>query len=84
MRLPSADFGLTKQTVIEQTDDGTIALLINRKSRIIMADGIKIIGKAEQIKEKLPDVKIVLKTSAPVCSKTIAFLELSGIGIESL
>ena len=40
-----------------------------------MADGKKIAEKAEKIRAKLPGITVVLKTSAPVCSKTIAFLE---------
>lgn len=84
MRLPSTDFGLTRQTIIEQESDGKIALLIDRKSRIIMADGRKIIEKIRKIREKLPGVSIVIKTSAPICSKTSTFLEQQGVRIESL
>lgn len=84
MRLPSNEFGLTRQTIIEQDSDGTIAIRIDRKSRIIMADGRKIIEKIEKIKKKLPGVSTVLKTSAPVCSKTLALLEQQGIRVEAL
>ncbi|WP_163338556.1 hypothetical protein [Desulfopila sp. IMCC35008] len=84
MRLAATDFGLTRQTIIEQDSDGTLALLIDRKSRIIMADGRKIIDKIIKIREKLPGVSIVIKTSAPVCSKTNALLEKQQIRIESL
>ncbi len=74
-------FGLPQRTVLEQIGDRTIALVINRKSRIIMADGLKILEKAKKIKKVQPDVTVVLKTTAPVCSKTRTFLETSGIQV---
>lgn len=75
-------FGLHVRTVLEQVDDKTIAIVIDRKSRIIMADGRKILARAGKIKKALPDTSVVLKTSAPVCSKTVRFLEDEGIKIE--
>ncbi len=38
-------FGLPPRTVLEQIDDSTMALVVNRKSRIIMKDGEKIVEK---------------------------------------
>ena len=58
-----------------------LAIVIIRKSRIIMSDGKKILEKTEKIKEALPKAKISLKTSAPVCSKTTVFLKKNGIDI---
>lgn len=75
-------FGLPGRTMLEQVDDKTIAIVIDRKSRIIMADGSKILARAGKIKQALPDTSVVLKTSAPVCSKTVRFLEDEGIKIE--
>jgi hypothetical protein len=46
-----------------------------------MADGRKILEKAQKIKEVQPSIAVVLKTTAPVCSKTKAFLEESGIQV---
>jgi hypothetical protein len=46
-----------------------------RKSRIIMKDGKQILEQAAIIREQLGDVKIVLETAAPVCSKTKFFLQ---------
>jgi len=78
------EFGLHARTVLEQVDEDTIALVMARKSRIIMADGRTILEKVEQIQEVRPKVNVILKTSAPVCSKTIGFLDKAGITIHSL
>ncbi len=75
MTLTAKQFGLPARTVLEQIDDKTIAIVINRKSRIIMADGKKIAEKSQKIQEALPAIAVVLKTSAPVCSKTVKFLQ---------
>lgn len=79
MSISPKDFGLPPRTVLEQLDDKTIAIIIDRKSRIIMADGKKIIEKVKKISASLPSVSVALKTSAPVCSKTTKLLESNGI-----
>ena len=81
MTLTAKQFGLPVRTVLEQIDDKTIAIVINRKSRIVMADGKKIAEKYQKIREFLPSTAVVLKTSAPVCSKTVKFLQSAGIGL---
>jgi hypothetical protein len=72
-------FGLPARTVLEQIDDRTVAIVMRRKSRIIMADGRKIIEKADTIRKRDSSLAVVLKTSAPVCSKTIQQLEQAKI-----
>ena len=79
MKLAAKEFGLPARTVLEQVDSNTIAIVIDRKSRIIMADGKKILEKSRKIKELQPSITIALKTTAPLCSKTIQFLEAEGI-----
>lgn len=83
-RIDPKEFGLHARTVLEQVDEHTVALVMDRKSRVIMADGKKIVEKAEKIQKARPEVTVILKTSAPVCSKTVTFLEKSGITIHSL
>ena len=83
MNVSPKDFGLPARTVLEQIDDTTIAIVINRKSRIIMADGKKILEKARKIKGVHPSCAVALKTTAPVCSKTIQFLKTEGIQLIS-
>ena len=71
--------GLSARTVVEAIDQNLLATVINRKSRIIMADGRKILDKSATIKEAKPGCQIMLKTTAPVCSKTLKFLDDQGI-----
>ncbi|MGW8194902.1 MAG: hypothetical protein ACWGOX_11625 [Desulforhopalus sp.] len=78
-KLSPKQFNLPPRTVLEQVDDHTIAIVMNRKSRIIMADGKKIVEKATKIKEAAPSTSVLLKTTAPVCSKTKAFLLAAGV-----
>jgi hypothetical protein len=74
-------FGLPPKTVIEQINGNHLAIVISRKSRIIMSDGRKILEKAGKIKMVHPKSKISLKISAPLCSKTKKFLEERGIDV---
>ena len=73
--------GLLPRTVVEEIDTKTLAIVINRKSRIIMADGRKILAKAEKIKQAKPGCKVVLKTTAPLCKKTLQYFADHGIGV---
>ena len=81
MTLNPKEFGLPARTVLEQVDDTTTAIVMNRKSRIIMADGKKILEKARKIQEVQSSITVALKTTAPLCSKTRRFLEDEGIPI---
>ena len=74
-------FGLPGRTVIQKLDNNHYVLVIDRKSRIIMADGRKIAEKAAKIRKVAPQAKISLKSSAPVCSKTIPYLAGQGIDL---
>ena len=78
------EFELPARTMLEQTGTDTIAIVMKRKSRIIMADGRKIVKKANQIKKVRLKAKVILKTTAPVCSKTIQFLAEEGIDVIPL
>jgi hypothetical protein len=76
------ELGLAPRTIIKKVDEKTLAIVINRKSRIIMADGRKIAEKVEKILQKRPGMKVVLKVpNAPVCSKTLQYLESLGIQV---
>ena len=74
-------FGLPPQTKIEEIKPNTLAIVINRKSRIIMADAKKILAKAAKIMQAKPGCKVFLKTTAPVCSKSQQLLEERGIEV---
>ena len=81
MDINSAEYGLSTATKLEKIDGDSIAIVVQRKSRIIMKDGQNIIKKAEKILNISPDASVYLKTDTAICSKTIAFLEEQGIGI---
>ncbi len=83
MKLDPKGFSLPARTSLKQVDTNTIAIVINRKSRIIMADGKKILEKALKIQKIQPAVRVVLHTTAPVCSKTIRFLDSEKIQVVS-
>jgi hypothetical protein len=83
-RLDPKKFGLPARTVIEQYDEDTIAIVVERKSRIIMADGRKIRDKAQKIQKTMPEMKVVLKTTAPLCSRTRLYLEDTGIQVVTI
>jgi len=74
-------FGLSSRDHLIQMDDQNIALVISRKSRVIMADGRRILEKINKMRTYRPDIKISLKISAPLCSKTKTFLEERDIPI---
>ena len=69
------EFGITGKTIIEQVGRKHYAIVISRKSRIIMADGRKLLEKFNLIKKTKPGAMLSLKTTTPVCSKTAAFLK---------
>jgi hypothetical protein len=76
--------GLHVRTSVIKIDDNHLALVKDRKSRIIMNDGMKILKNAETTWKTHPGIRISVKTAAPVCSKTRAFLKQRGIEILPL
>ena len=74
--------GLPSRTTVEEIDSNTLAIVIKRKSRIIMADGLKILAKTAQIKSARPGVTVLLKTATPICSKTLKFFEREGFEVK--
>jgi len=80
--IDSKQFGLNSRTILANHNDG-IAIVVNRKSRVIMKDGKRIIEQASLIRKKTKK-PILLLTSAPVCSKTKLFLAQNNIATESL
>lgn len=75
-------FGFHPSTKIEQADGTHFILRIERKSRIIMKDGEKILEKVSTIQASIPDAVVSVFTTAAVCSKTKRFLEQQNIRIE--
>ena len=77
-------FSLNKGVVLSHGPTNYIAIIINRKSRIIMKDGLRILEQAKRINAVLPAVKVSVETNAPVCSKTNRFLSYHRINITNL
>tara|TARA_B110000003_G_scaffold203341_1_gene202053 strand:+ start:447 stop:701 length:255 start_codon:yes stop_codon:yes gene_type:complete len=75
-------FGLSSRTYLIENKN-TISIIIDRKSRIIMKDGKKILDQANAI-QKIKKKAITLLTSTPVCGKTKIFLSENDIKIKSL
>jgi len=83
-RIDPKFYGLPPRTVLMKKGPDEFAMVINRKSRIIMKDALLILKKVETIKEKIQDASVIIETSAPVCSKSIKFLEKNGVDIVSI
>ena len=81
MKLDPEKYGLSTGVVLIENDQKEIIISINRKSRIIMKDGIKIVVQAHQI-QRQEKKTISVKTNAPVCSKTKQFLQKKGIEVR--
>jgi len=77
-------FNLNSRTVLKRIEPHHFVLVIQRKSRIIMKDGLKIVEKAQKIISQIPGTKVSLETNAPVCSKTIQFLAENQIEVIPL
>ena len=77
-------FGLTPRTVLGQCSTNHWVLIKDRKSRIIMNDGKKVLEQINEIRKFLPNSKISLATTAPVCSKTTILLKSKGIDVLAL
>lgn len=72
-QLDAKQLGVSPKTKI--IDHGAfIAIVVERKSRLIMKDGEKIIEKAKAI-QKVKNRPVYLQTAAPVCRKTKTHLE---------
>ena len=74
-------FGLHPATKIDQSGEKQFVIVMNRKSRIIMKDGEKIVQKAARIIEKVPGAIVSLRTTAPVCSQTKALLKANKVAL---
>jgi len=75
-------YNLTSRTKLTKLPD-SIAIVLDRKSRVIMKDGERILNQANKIKNKTGG-KVTLLTSAPVCSKTRTYLSDNHITITHL
>jgi len=78
--ISSSDLGLPMRTKLAINGKGAYYIIKNIKSRIIMNDGKKILELAKKIKTETK-TNVFLATTAPVCSKTKAYLKENKIEI---
>lgn len=74
-------FGFSPRTRLYKKDPDTYVIQIFRKSRVIMKDAKALVDKQTSIVHQHPDALLMLETSAPVCTKSTAYLKGHGIGI---
>jgi len=78
------NYNLSSKTKLLKDSSGSIFIVIDRKSRVIMKDGNRLVKIAEHIKEVNQNKNISLLTSAPVCSKTKKLLSQNNISVLAL
>ena len=77
-------YNLSSRVSLQENSSNELCIVINRKSRIIMKDGYRILEIAEKIKQVENKRKVKVLSSAPVCSKTRDFLNKRGLSLEAL
>jgi len=73
-KIDPTQYNLFPRVDLRQGKPNDIYIVINRKSRIIMKDGIKILEMVKKINKVDRNKRVSVLTSAPVCSKTKQFL----------
>ena len=77
-------YNLSSRVDLRQDRSGGLLIIIDRKSRIIMKDGVRILEMVKKINKIDPKKNISVRTSAPICSKTKKLLLENSIIIKSL
>ena len=79
-----SQYNLSSRVDLRQGRSGDLLIIIDRKSRIIMKDGVRILEMVKKINKIDPKKNISVRTSAPICSKTKKLLLVNSIMIKSL
>ena len=77
-------YNLSSRVDLRQDRSGDLLIVIDRKSRIIMKDGIRVLEMVKKINKIDPKKNISVRTSAPICSKTKKRLLENSIIIKPL
>tara|TARA_Y100000590_G_scaffold266339_1_gene299165 strand:- start:226 stop:483 length:258 start_codon:yes stop_codon:yes gene_type:complete len=77
-------YNLSARTKLKENSSKKIFIIVNRKSRIIMKDGLRLLEVTKKIKLVDKNKHVGVLSSAPVCSKTKIFLEKNGVFIKDL
>ena len=80
IKIDSEKFGLSKRTKLYENKD-KVFIKVDRKSRIIMKDGLRFVEIVEKIRKNKKEQKVALYTNAPLCSRTKTFLTKKNIPI---
>lgn len=83
-RIDPKTLGLHHSTVLEKDGKSNFFFIVHRKSRIIMKDGEMLKAKVEKVRKSFPKSQFTIETSAPVCSKTEAFLKQNSIFVKRI
>jgi len=77
-------YNLSSRIQLEQNTFGHLFIVMDRKSRIIMKDGHRIMAMVHKIQSAEKNQTVSVLTSAPVCGKTRNFLSDNNIDINKL
>jgi hypothetical protein len=77
-------FGLSSKTKIGKHSDKDWFVVIDRKSRIIMKDGVRILDIVAAVRKSRPEINLGLAAFPAVCSKTTTYLSARGISVVKL
>ena len=77
-------YNLSSRVDLRQDRSGDLLVVIDRKSRIIMKDGIRVLEMVKKINKIDPKKNISVRTSAPICSKTKKLLLEYSIVVKPL
>jgi len=77
-------YNLSSRVDLRQDRSGGLLIVIDRKSRIIMKDGIRVLEMVKKINKIDPKKNISVRTSAPICSKTKKLLLENNITTKPL
>jgi len=81
MYLNPKKYNINSRALIKQSQPNHIIIVVDRKSRIIMKDGMRINEQKQAINQVKPNTKVSLQTTAPICSKTKEYLLSKNINI---
>ena len=77
-------YNLSSRVDLRQDRSEDLLIIIDRKSRIIMKDGMRVLEMVKKINKIDPKKNISVRTSAPICSKTKKLLLENNITTKPL
>ena len=82
--IDTTQYNLSSRVDLRQDRSEDLLIIIDRKSRIIMKDGIRVLEMVKKINKIDPKKNISVRTSAPICSKTKKLLLENNITTKPL